>query len=295
LLLLSVCCIAAPLSAIGLLAILPDSPYKLISQAQHKPSYRTREISGFTVRDKMGEYYEHKVELIFTKKGGAAGSVDFSFLWDVADGFDESAVAFNNPDVTYEVGPPDDGWRRLTVRCKNFDGDQRLTAKFIYPADALVVRDSPQGYYRWDVDTYTNEEIPELNRVMAALKSPYACADWIKNNIAYATVSDAPQFAAATFRSGKGDCDDIAILFCYMMKRLFPKTQPRVVEGWTTGSRYHANALIRTDSGWLMLDPAFSDVKSGVFDFGPFVPSSRISAPFNVTDEDGRAIKSGRL
>jgi hypothetical protein len=292
LLLIFVCFIVAPVAMIGLLAVIPDTSYKHASQSLHKRSYKTREISGFTVRDKSGEYYEHRAELLLTKEKDAEDSMDFSFLWDVVDGFDESAVTFNDPDVTYKVGPADEGWRRLTIRCKDFDRDQRLIAKFIYPADALVVRDAPPGYYRWDIDAHTDEEIPELNRAMAALESPYACADWIKNNITYDTVSEAPQIAADTFRSGKGDCDDIAILFCYMVKRLFPKTEPRVVEGWTTGGRYHANALIRTGSGWLMLDPSFSDVKSGVFDFGPFVPSGRISVPFNITDASGLAVTS---
>ncbi|MDR1292665.1 MAG: transglutaminase-like domain-containing protein [Clostridiales Family XIII bacterium] len=294
-LLIFVCCIVAPIAIIGLLAIIPDTSYKHGAQPFHRLSYKTREISGFTVRDKAGEYYEHQAEVIFTNEGAAVGGVDFSFLWDVTGGFDEDAVIFDDPGVTYDVGPSDEGWRRLTVHCKDFDGDRRLNAKFIYPADALVVRDAPPGYYRWDVDDYTDEEIPALNREMTAFENPYACADWIKEHIKYGTVSDDPQIAAETFRGGKGDCDDIALLFCYMVKRLFPETEPRVVEGWTTKGRYHANALIRTDSGWLMLDPAFSDVKFGVFDFGPFVPSSRISVPFDITDENGFAVTPGGL
>jgi hypothetical protein len=295
LLLLAVCCIAAPFSLFGLLAILPDTSYKHLSKSFNKPPYKTREISEFTVRDKVGEYYEYQSEIIFTKDESAASATDFSFIWDVVEGFDEDAVTFDDPDVTYKVGPADEGWRRLTVRCEAFDDSRSLTAKFIYPAEALVVRDTPHGYYRWDIDEYTDEEIPELNRSMATFKSPYACADWIKRNITYGNVSDVPQMAADTFRAGKGDCDDIAILFCYMVKRLFPKTDPHIVEGWTTGGRYHANALILTDSGWLMLDPSFSDVKSGVFDFGPFVPSGKISVPFNITDANGPATTSGGL
>jgi hypothetical protein len=298
LLFIFVCCIAAPVAMIGLFAIIPDTSHKHTSLFSHKPPYKTREISGFTVRDKAGEYYEHQTELIFTREErekGAAGGTDFSFLWDVVDGFDENAKIFDDPDISYKIGPSDEGWRRFTIRCKNFTGDRRLTAKFIYPANALVVRNDPHGYYRWDVDAYTNEDIPELNRVMTKLESPYDCADWIKENIAYGSVSASPQIAASTFRSGKGDCDDIAILFCYMVKRLFPKTEPRVVEGWTTGSRDHANALIHTDSGWLMLDPSFSNVKLGVFDFGPFVPSGRISVPFNITDANGDYVKPGGL
>jgi hypothetical protein len=294
-LLVFVCCAAALIAMAGLLAILPDASYKHLSPFRCKPSYKTREISGVTVRDKSGEYYEHKAQLIFTRGKGATSSMDFSFLWDVVEGFDEDAVTFDHPGVTYEVGPSDEGWRRLTIHCKGFDSDKRLTAKFIYPADALVMRDTPHGYYRWDLDEYTSKEIPELNRVMAALKSPYACAKWIKNNIAYGNISDSPQIAAETFRIGKGDCDDIAILFCYMVKRLFPKAEPRVVEGWTTGGRYHANALIHTDAGWLMLDPALSDVTSGAFDFGPFVPSSRISIPFDITDANGNPVSLGEF
>jgi hypothetical protein len=293
--LVSVCCVAAFVAIIGLLVILPDTPYKHISQALSKPPYKTREISGFTVRDKSDKYYEYQAELLFTKEGNAADSLDFSFFWDIIAGFDEDAVTFDDPNVTYTVEPADEGWRRLTVHCKNFTGSRSLTAKFIYSAESLIVRDTPHGYYRWDIDAHTDEEIPELNREMATLESPYACANWIKNNITYETISEAPQTAAETFRAGKGDCDDIALLFCYMVRHLFPEAEPRIVEGWTTGGRYHANVLIHTDSGWLMLDPSFPDVKLGVFDFGPFAPSSRISVPFNITDESGHAVTSGGL
>jgi hypothetical protein len=294
-LLIAACCVATPFATIGLLTFLTDTPYERAPESLYKLQFKTREISGFTVLDKSGEYYEHKAKLTFTHETGITGSMDFSFLWDVIDGFYESAVTFDHPNVTYDVGPADNGWRRLTIRCEGMDIGRILTARFIYPADALVVRDTPHGYYRWDLDEHMSENIPELNLTISELDDPYACADWINRNISYETVSESPQTAAKTFYSGKGDCDDIAILFCYMVKRMLPHSEPRVVEGWTTGGRYHANALIHTDSGWLMLDPSFSSVKFGVFDFGPFVPSGRISVPFHIRDAEGRALTDGEL
>jgi hypothetical protein len=294
LLMVFVCCVTIPILIIGLMA-LPNASYRQISRSFYKLSHRTNLVSGFTVRDKSGEYYEHTIELLFTREKGSTDDMDFSFLWDVVDGFDERAVTFDDPGATYEIGPAGPGLRRLTVHCKDLGKDQRLTAKFIYPAETLAVRKTPPGYYRWDLDAYTMEDIPELDRKMATLKSPLACASWIKQHISYQSVSEDPQTAAETFYSGKGDCDDLAILFCYMVKRLFPETTPRIVEGWTTEGRYHANALIHTDAGWLMLDPSVSSVEFGILDFGPFVPSSRISAPFNITDAKGHAVAPGGI
>jgi hypothetical protein len=259
------------------------------------PRGDVRDVSGLTIRDKSGEYYEQEAELIFRNRTGTTEKMNFSLIWDVAEGFDEKAVSFDRPDVAYDVAPVRGGWRRLTVRCKDMDGDGRLRARFVYPADAIAVNDDALGYYRWDLDAYMAEDIPGLDAAMTSFEDPYDCAGWIRRNIAYGNVSEEPQTAAGTFRSGKGDCDDVAILFCYMVTRRFPSMDPRVVEGWTTRGRYHANALLRTDGGWLMLDPFHPDAESGVFDFNPFVPSGRISTPFDITDADGNPVVKGGL
>jgi predicted transglutaminase-like cysteine proteinase len=289
------CCVAAAIGLVELLASLSGTSHSAIPQTFYSIFHDTQDVSGIVAMDKTGEYYEHEVELIFDDKTGAAHGADFSFTWDVVEGFDEDAVTFDAGGVKYKVGTPSDGWRRITVHCEGFDLSQSLTAKMRYSAEALEVSDTPYGYFKWDVDEYTDKAIPELDKEIASFENVYACANWINQNIEYESVDADPQEAWETYSSKMGDCDDIAVLFCYMVKRLFPEMEPRVVEGWTTGGRYHANAMIHTESGWLMLDPSAPSVKFGVFDFKPFAPSSRISEPFQITDEKGRTVENGSL
>jgi hypothetical protein len=224
-----------------------------------------------------------------------SGKISFSFKWDVVDGFDEATVIFDQPLITYEVAHLRDGWRRLTVHCDDIDIAQGLTAKLTYSADRLALRSAPPGYYKWDAGELTAPDIPALDDTIAALDSIYACADWIDKNISYETVAQDPQTAGETYRGKKGDCDDVAILFCYMVKKLHPGSDLRIVEGWTTDGRYHANVAMRTPRGWLMFDPLAGSMKFGILDFSPFVPSGRISVPFDITDARGRAIPAGAL
>jgi hypothetical protein len=300
-----VCCMAAFAWAAEFFAHLSCTPYHSIPQSFYGTFHETQEISGLVARDKSKEIYEHETEFVFSNRAERAGKMNFSFSWDAVEGFLEDEVTFDDPNVSCEIGPAGDtvegngtggrGWRRLTVRCRDFDPAKTLTAKLRYPADAIVVRDTAPGYYRWDLDLYIEEDIPELDREIASFQNPYACANWIRKNIRYENISSDPQTAAETFRSGRGDCDDIAILFCYMMKRLFPETTPRVVEGWTVEGGYHANAAMRTRGGWLTLDPIAPSVRFGVFDFKPFVPSGRISPPFRITDAEGDEVEEDSL
>jgi hypothetical protein len=285
-----VCGVVAILGLLALMTHLAGTSYNSIPQAFYGMGHPTREVAGLVVRDKAGACYEYEVKLDFENKTGREGAVDFTFFWNVVEGFDEGAVVFDKPGVAYEVGPGDEGWRRLRVRCEGFDADGDLTATLRYPADALVLRDAVPGYYKWDLDEHTAEAIPELDSAMVSHENLYACANWIRRNIAYDNHEKDPQTAEETFREGTGDCDDIAILFCYMVQRLFPEMTPRVVEGWTVDGRYHANVVVRTGEGWLMLDPSVSSSKFGVFDFKPFVPSGRVSVPFDVTAEGGDAV-----
>jgi hypothetical protein len=255
----------------------------------------TREASGLLVRDRTGEYYELTTRFSFNNKTEPAGSADFVFQWNVAEGFDEGAVVFDDPNVAYDVAESEDGWRTITVRCEGLNYGNGLTAKLRYPAEALAVRETAPGYYQWDLDALTEEDVPELNREIASFESLYDCANWIRRNIEYETVSDEPQTAAATFRGKRGDCDDIAVLFCYMAGRLSPETTPRVAEGWTTSGRYHANVLIRTGSGWVTLDPYVSSTQFGVFDIRPFVPSGHVSLPYDVKIAEGGAVEAGAV
>jgi hypothetical protein len=280
-----ICGVVVFLGLSALMTHLAGTSYSAIPQYFYGMAHSTREVAGLVVRDKTGARYEYEVKLDFENKTGSEGTVDFTFFWDVVEGFDERAVAFDKPGVAYEVGPGEEGWRRLKVRCEGFDADGGLTAMLRYPADALVLRNAVPGYYKWDLDEHTAEDIPELDSTMASHENLYACANWIRQNIAYVNHEKEPQTAEETFRTGAGDCDDIAILFCYMVKRLFPEMAPRIVEGWTVDGRYHANVVVRTDEGWLMLDPSISSSRFGVFDFKPFVPSGRVSVPFNVTAE----------
>jgi hypothetical protein len=130
---------------------------------------------------------------------------------------------------------------------------------------------------------------------MRSFKDIYACANWIQKHVSYETVVEDPQTAAETFRSGRGDCDDRALLFCYMVERLLPGMNPRIVEGWAEDGNYHANVELLTDEGWLMVDPSADSVRFGVFNFHPFVPSGAVSPPFNITDADGRAVANGGI
>jgi hypothetical protein len=307
-LLLSVSCMAAFAGIAEFLAYLSGTSYCYIPQAVYGIFHETREVSELVARDRSGEYYEHETEFLFSDKAGRTGAMNFTFLWDVADGFDEDAVIFDNPNVTYEVGPagtssgknaPEgnsaqgEGWRRLTIRCHNFDLSKPLTAIVRYPAGKIIVRDTAPGYYRWDLDLHTKEAIPELDKVMASFENPYACANWIRRNIVYKSLTREPQTAAETFRARQGDCDDRALLFCYMVKRLFPEKTPRVVEGWTVERGYHANVALRDGVAWLMLDPAAPSVRYGVFDLNPFVPAGRLSLPFRITDAKNNAVEKG--
>jgi hypothetical protein len=269
-----------------------------VPQAIYGQFYATRDVGGLVALRKADVYYEHETRFVFDGEAGRGGATSFTFLWDVVDGFDEGAVSFDKPGVSYEIIETEavgEGWRRLIVRCEGMDTGSGLTAVLRYSAEELSVRDAAPGYYKWDLDAYTAESIPELDAEIASFENPYACANWIKENIAYENVTEAPQTVAETFYSGKGDCDDRAILFCYMVKRLFPEMGQHIVEGWTKSGDYHANIALHTDDGWLLLDPSMSSTKFGVFDFEPFVPSSRISLPYNITDADGREREEGSL
>jgi hypothetical protein len=309
-LLLSVSCIAAFAGIAEFLAYLSGTSYCYIPQAIYGIFHETREVSEFVARDRSGEYYEHETEFIFSNEAERADAMNFTFLWDVVDGFDEDAVFFNDPNVSYEVGPagtssdkkaPEgnsangEGWRRLTIRCKNFNLSKPLTAIVRYPAGKIMVRDAAPGYYRWDLDLHTKETIPELDKVMSSFENPYACANWIRRNIMYKSLTREPQTAAETFRAKQGDCDDIALLFCYMVKRLFPEKTPRVVEGWTVERGYHANVALRDGVAWLTLDPTMPSVRLGAFDLNPFVPAGRLSLPFRITDVKGNAVEKGGI
>jgi hypothetical protein len=291
----ALCCVAVAIGIAESFTSLSGTSFSSILQAFYGISHDTREVSGIVARDKSDEYYEHEVELIFGDKAGAARSMDFSFIWDVVEGFDEDAVIFDDPNVSCEIDPLRDGWRRITVRCEDFDLGKSLNAKLRYSAGALTVSDTAPGYFRWNLDEYTDTAILELDRQIMSFENIYACANWIRRNIEYESVNEDPREASDTFLSRKGDCDDIAVLFCYMVGRMFPEMEPRVVEGWTTEGRYHTNALIHTESGWLMLDPSTSSVKFGVFDFKPFAPSGLIYEPFQITDAEGRTAKDGSL
>jgi hypothetical protein len=277
----------------GVLTSLSGSSYHRIPQTLYSVAHSTREASGIVINDKAGEFYEYEAELVFENRAAYDGKVGFTFFWDVVAGFDEEAVTFNVAGVSYSVGESRDGWRMLKIRCEGVNAEDTLKAKLVYSAEALMLRDTEPGYYKWELDALTETRIPELEEEMASFKTPYACANWIKKNIEYVDHASNPQPAASTFRLGQGDCDDIAVLFCYMMKRLYPEMDPRVVEGWTLGGRYHANVAIRTRAGWLLLDPSLSSVKFGVFDFHPFVPAGRLSEPFLITDESGNPIETG--
>jgi hypothetical protein len=292
-LMLSVFCMAAFAGVSEFLAYLSGTSYCYIPQSIYGIFHETREVSELVARGRPSEFYEHETEFVFSDKTGGKGAVNFTFRWDIVDGFDENAVVFDMPNVSYIIGAEEKGWRRLTVKCEDFDLPATLTAIVRYPADEIVARDAAPGYYRWDLDEHTKEDIPELNKAMASFENPYACANWIRRNIAYENLSDEPQTAAETFRAKKGDCDDIAILFCYMVKRLFPGKTPRVVEGWTTGGGYHANVAMRAGDGWLTLDPTAPSARFAVFDFNPFVPSGLVSSPFRLTDAEGNAMKNG--
>ncbi|MDR1496442.1 MAG: transglutaminase-like domain-containing protein [Clostridiales Family XIII bacterium] len=255
----------------------------------------TREVSGLVLRDKTGEYYELAVEFDFLNKTGLSDDMDITFSWDMAEGFDEDAVIFDQPNVAYEVGAGEEDLRRLTVHCRGFDSAKGLTARLRYSAEALAVRETVSSHYRWDLNELTSEDISELDAEMASFEDLYACANWIRRNIKYEEVTEGPQSAAETFRAKRGDCDDIAILMCYMVGRLFPEKEPRVAEGWTTNGRYHANTLIHTDEGWITLDPNASSLRFDVLDSQPFVPAGRVSLPFDVRDADGREAEPGEL
>jgi hypothetical protein len=291
--LLLICYVIPLTSELDILPRLSGSSYCYIPQTLYGFTHNTREVSGFVVDDKTGKFYEHEAELIFENRTGQDDELTFTFLLDVVEGFDESAVTFDAPNVSYSISEIKDGWRRLTILCKGVDTGQALTTKLIYPADALAVRNTAPGYYKWDIATLTEESIPELDKEIASFETPYACANWIKKNIEYLDHTSSPQTAADTVRLGKGDCDDVAVLFCYMMQKLYPETDSSIVEGWTLGGRYHANVAIHTDEGWLMLDPSVSSAKFGVFDFKPFVPAGRLSVPFLITDSEGNAMEAG--
>jgi hypothetical protein len=340
-LMLSVSCMVAFAGISEFLAYLSGTSYCYIPQSIYGIFHETREVSELVTRARPGEYYEHETEFVFSNKTGREGAVNFTLLWDVVDGFDENAVVFDAPNISYRVGPAGaagaradretepgsirgetegedadkagaekvgaekedaekvgaegKGWRRLTIRCRDFDPSGTLTALLRYPADKIAVRDTAPGYYRWDLDLHIKEDIPELDQTMASFENPYACANWIKRNIRYKSLSREPQTAAETFRAGEGDCDDIALLFCYMVKRLFPERTPRVVEGWTVDGGYHANVAMRADDEWLTFDPAMSSVRFGVFDLKPFVPSGRVSPPLYITDAKGNAVEDGDI
>ncbi|MDR1496671.1 MAG: hypothetical protein LBS67_07140, partial [Clostridiales Family XIII bacterium] len=179
------CGLAAFIVTMGFVLFSCKTSFDHIPRQLYGIVYDTRKVAGLVVRDKAGEVYESETSFIFERKyGGEAvsgGRMDFTFFLDVAEGFDESDVSFDDPNVACDIGPARgrtisnglnvdrlnidrlnvnagaiaDGWRRLTVHCEDFDTSKALTVKLRYSAEALLLRDAAAGDYRWDVDEYT--------------------------------------------------------------------------------------------------------------------------------------------
>jgi len=125
---------------------------------------------------------------------------------------------------------------------------------------------------------YVTPDSPEIKSAVQSIswkwKEHYsdfdACREWVATNIKYKRDQDIYnavdywQFPVETLERGTGDCEDIAILLCSMLRAIgVPSNQVYVAVGGTESS--HAYIVERYSKGvWNIIEPQLDSVTSAV-------------------------------
>jgi predicted transglutaminase-like cysteine proteinase len=204
-------------------------------------------------------------------KSGISGELTYGFDWgDGSYTWAVSAIASHSwpSSGIYVI--------RAQARCNDVVSDWSL-GKAVVIGIALSRSPLSRPEQAMCYVTTNAEEIRTAVKIILSTESgkPYnefnALRDWVATRIFYKSdqdnfgVSDYWQFPLETLERGTGDCEDIAILLCSLLRASgVPADQVYVAIGTPKGTEgYHAYLLERYSKGvWSMIEPQLDPVTS---------------------------------
>jgi transglutaminase-like putative cysteine protease len=233
-----------------------------------------RELDGYIVATEPGRVYTMSRVMTFSAPELVSRErFDLEFQFSVAPGF--SAITANDPRV--RCTPSSDG-NTVRIQCSDWRVVDELVLELTYPSSAISMSKEASGSYRWRLNDYLSAENVELSQIAAEFISVYGAIDWVNRNVKHidqtATATPQPDFYTAI--TGRGDCDDKAILICSLLSRMDPPIEASIVEGFkmTDDGRFafHAINEIRVGDQWIRFDVAESGKR--VLKVSNFFPGS---------------------
>lgn len=168
---------------------------------------------------------------------------------------------------------------RVQARC-NEEVSEWSMGKVIMIGSSILSRsplDNPEQAMKYVTPNADEVKVAVQAIFSAGWKKPYndfdALREWVATSISYKSdqdnfgVGDYWQFPIETLERGSGDCEDIAILLCSLLRASgVPADQVYVVIGTPKGTvNYHAYLLERYSKGiWSMIEPQLDPVTSAV-------------------------------
>jgi hypothetical protein len=207
-------------------------------------------------------------------KSSLQGGYEYGFDWgDGALVWTSSAVA------THSWGKSGIYKVRVKVRCFDVESDWS-PAKIVMIGTAILLR-SPLNIPDQARQYITPDAVEIKTAVQTIFSSPWkkhysdydALREWVATRISYRRdydvhkVSDYWQFPLETLERGTGDCEDVALLLCSLLRASgVPADQVYVAIGCPPGTKtYHAYLCERYSKGiWSMVEPQLDPITSAV-------------------------------
>jgi len=256
----------------GLLGCVADKPSRLLlSQEVTKSAGVSQLIMVTTPIGPLRGYVDEKLTYSADVKSSMAGEHIYGFDWgDGSYTWVVSAIAshsWSSPGI-YVV--------RMQAKCNDVVSDWS-------PGKVVVIGMSLSRSPLGRPEQAMCYVMPDAEEIRTAVKTiistesgkPYnefnALRDWVATRIFYKSdqdnfgVSDYWQFPLETLEHGTGDCEDIAILLCSLLRASgVPADQVYVAIGTPKGTEgYHAYLLERYSKGvWSMIEPQLDPVTS---------------------------------